>query len=248
MRRTIERIRTVIREGRLQRQTPDSIVHAVRSTDAFAELLGRGDRPMLAGMQASPLGRRLLEERPDVLALVADRDRLRSMPDGSLGREYCRFAEENGLHPEKLAADVREARAPTGGFVPNASPELAWLHDRYRDLHDLRHVLSGYGTDMAGEWGIIAFETRQVGYRSLALLTFLHMTWRVLTTGRFDLLRLWFEGRRRDARARFLLAQDWEALMPRPIEEVRRELGITPGRPYRPWSLPGQPTGAVVRV
>ena len=112
MRRTIERIRTVIREGRLQRQTPDSIVHAVRSTDAFAELLGRGDRPMLAGMQASPLGRRLLEERPDVLALVADRDRLRSMPDGSLGREYCRFAEGS-----LVALDKPDTRSWT--FLPD---------------------------------------------------------------------------------------------------------------------------------
>lgn len=233
----LRRIATVVEMSRLQRRSPESVEPAVRSMDAFGQLLGRGDRTMLARMQASPEGRRRLAERDDVLALLSDRDRLRRLPDGSLGREYCRFAEEHQLFPERLAEQVRAARADTGGLVPGATPEVAWLHDRYRDLHDLWHVLTGYGTDMAGEWAIIAFQTKQVGYRSMAVMALLNCARHALA-GRPDLLRTWWIGRRRGARARYLLAQDWARLLPRPLEEVRRELRIEPLPRYRTWDYP----------
>ncbi len=51
---------------------------------------------------------------------------------------------------------ILEARSATGGQVPGATPEVAFLNDRYRDLHDIWHVVTGYGTDLAGEYGITA--------------------------------------------------------------------------------------------
>ncbi len=183
------------------------------------------------------LGRRLLEERHDILAVVSNRDHLRTLPEGSLGREYCRFAEENELFPEVLAKIVREARVDTGGFVPESTPEAAYLHDRFRDLHDLWHILTGYGTDMAGEWGIIAFQCRQVGYRSMAIMAFGNVLRHSFPT-RPDLLRTWYHGSRRGARARFLLAEDWERLLPMPLEDVRQQLGIEPLPAYRAWNYP----------
>jgi len=88
---------------------------------------------------------------------------------------------------------------------------------------------------MAGEWGIIAFQCKQVGYRSMALMAFRNVLWNAFPT-RPDLLVVWFRGRRRGARARYLLSADWERLLPMPLEEVRRELGIEPLRAYRPWN------------
>ncbi len=231
----IRKIRNAIEMTRIQRRSPEQVGPAVHSMDAIGLLFGRGDEWMLRRMKASALGRRLLDERHDILAVVSDRDHLRTLPEGSLGREYCRFAEENQLFPERLAESVREARAGSGGSVPESTPEAAYLHDRFRDLHDVWHVLTGYGTDMAGEWGIIAFQTRQVGYRSMAIMAFLNVLWNAFPT-RPDLLGVWFGGRRRGARARYLLSADWERLLPMPLEEVRRELGIEPLRAYRPWN------------
>jgi len=203
--------------------------------DAIGLLLGRGDGSIVRRMKASPTGRKLLEERHDILALVSDREYLRSLPDGSLGREYCRFAEDNQLFPEVLARQVRDARSESRGVVPESTPEAAYLHDRFRDLHDLWHVLTGYGTDMAGEWGIIAFQTKQVGYRSMAVMAFLNLSRHALA-GRPDLLLTWARGRRRGARARYLLAEDWERLLPLPLEDVRHELAVEPLAPYRTWN------------
>jgi len=240
----LQRIRNALEASRAQRAGPEEVAPAVRTMDAYGLLLGRGDRPMLRRMKATAQGRRLLAERHDILAIVSDRDFLRSLPDGSLGREYCRFAEENALYPEQLAKEVRDARAPSGGFVPESTPEIAYLHDRYRDLHDLWHVLTGYGTDMAGEWAIIAFQTRQVGYHSMAVMAFANLL-RNAIPNRLDLLATWLRGRRRGAKARYLLAEDWERWLPMPLEEVRRELGISEPPRYRPWNYPPSRASAI---
>ena len=107
LRRFIGRARDAFRKVRAQRHAPEAVAPAVHSMDALALLLGRGDRTIVARMRSTALGRRLLEERHDALALVSDRDRLRAMPEGSLGRSYCRFAEDKRLFPEALAEEVR---------------------------------------------------------------------------------------------------------------------------------------------
>jgi ubiquinone biosynthesis protein COQ4 len=192
---------------------------------------------MLRRMRASETGRRLLDARHDILEVVTDRAALRAMPEGSLGREYVRFADTKQFFPEVLAASTREARCESGGLVPNATPEAAYLHDRYRDLHDLWHVAIGYDTDMAGEWGLVAFQTKQAGYRSMMLMASIGCFLTAMK-GRFDLFGVWLDGRRRGKRAANLLAQDWERLLPMPLESVRKQLGLNPPPVYRPYDCP----------
>ena len=232
-----ERLRRAVTTFREHRRDPEDVAKGVHYLDAFGLLFGRGDRTMLARMNETPLGRRLLEERHEVLDLLRDRKWLLSLPESSLGHRYARFAIDRGLFPEDLAAVVREARAATGGNVPEATPEVAYLHDRYRDLHDLWHVVVGYGTDLAGEYALIAFQTQQTGYRSMAIGAFSSMSCHALR-GRFDLWRTWLEGRRRGARAPFLMSQDWERLLPMPLASVRAELGLDPPPEYRPILQP----------
>jgi ubiquinone biosynthesis protein COQ4 len=228
----LKRLHEAITAFRAHRADPEDVAKGVHYLDAFGQLLGRGDAAMLGRMRETALGRKLLDERHDVLAILANRDRLLAMPEDSLGHSYARFAIEKELFPEKLAEVVREARVASGGLVPNASEEVGYLHDRYRDLHDLWHVLVGYGTDMAGEYALIAFQTRQTGYRSMAIGAFSSMSMAALR-GRPDMFRTWFEGRRRGARAPYLMAQDWERILPMPLEAAREELRLNPAPHYR---------------
>lgn len=232
-----QKLARVIRTFRAHRADPEGIIAAVQSFDAVGELLGRGDGTMRRRMLESETGRHFLDERHDILAIVSNRDWLRTLPEGSLGREYLRFAEDRQFFPEDLAATVREARAATGGFVPNATPETAYLHDRFRDLHDIWHVVTGYDTDMGGEWGLIAFQSQQVAYRSMMVVAFTSCM-RVALHGRLDLVRVWFEGRRRAKQAPFLLALDWEDWLLRPLDEVRHELCLDPPPTYRRFDYP----------
>lgn len=231
------RLRHTVTAFRAHRRDPEDVAKGVVHLDAFSLLLGRGDATMLARMRATALGRRLLDERHAVLEVLKDRDRLLAMPEGSLGHRYARFALDNGLFPEKLAEIVADARSASSGLVPHASDEIAYLHDRYRDLHDMWHVLVGYGTDMAGEYALIAFQTRQTGYRSMAIGTFMSMSFTALR-GRLDLFTTWFDGRRRGARTPYLMAQDWERLLPMPLAAAREELNLNPPPQYQPFDHP----------
>lgn len=124
-----------------------------------------------------------------------------------------------------------------------ATSEHAFVYDRYRDSHDLWHVLTGYGTDMAGEAGIIAWtyaQTRNKGYLLIFLLNAMMCT----TRGRPDVFRTCWQGYRQGRRDPLLLAVDWQEYLHRPIDEVRRELGLEVARPYRAFHMadaPGAP-------
>jgi ubiquinone biosynthesis protein COQ4 len=106
-----------------------------------------------------------------------------------------------------------------------------------RDAHDISHTLTGYGIDVIGEAGVLSFSFAQTGNKGWAMLVFLnHLT--ALIAGRFNAWRVAWQGYRRGRRARYLAAVDeWQRLLRLPIEEARRELGISPAAPYRPLAL-----------
>jgi ubiquinone biosynthesis protein COQ4 len=184
---------------------------------------------ILARMRRSESGRRLLRERPDLLGVLANRGRLRALPDGSLGREYARFAEREQIFPEDLRAMMVRVEGGAG------DGEVAFVRTRGTALHDLLHVLTGYGRDAAGEIALLAFTAAQERNRTLNWLSLLGCA-KALVRGRLDVVRLRRAARRRARRSAWMLEQDWAALVERPIDEVRRELGLWPVPEYRPWS------------
>src|SRR5262249_2090987 len=110
---------------------------------------------------ASREGRRLLIERPSLLAALSDRTALRALPDGSLGRAYLAFMESGDLTADGLV----EADATAAQRSPQPlqlDPDRQYVGDRTRDMHDLWHVLTGYGMDEAGEAANLAFTFGQI--------------------------------------------------------------------------------------
>ncbi|KAM6337515.1 ubiquinone biosynthesis protein COQ4 homolog, mitochondrial isoform 1-T2 [Alca torda] len=91
-------------------------------------------------MKHHPEGYHILQERPRIRLSTLDMDRLRGLPDGTLGREYVRFLEDNKVSPD--------TRMPPK-FVDDE--ELAYVIQRYREVHDLMHTLLGMPTNMLGE-------------------------------------------------------------------------------------------------
>ncbi|XP_041099693.1 ubiquinone biosynthesis protein COQ4 homolog, mitochondrial isoform X2 [Polyodon spathula] len=103
-------------------------------------------------MRGDPEGYQILQERPRIRVSTLDLGRLGAMPDGSFGREYLRFLEENGVTPDSRA-DVK--------FVDDE--ELAFVIQRYREVHDFMHTLLGMPTNMLGEVVVKWFEMVQTG-------------------------------------------------------------------------------------
>ncbi len=166
----------------------------------------------LARMAFDPKGSKLLEERPSIDTAHVAYDALRALPDGTLGREYVRFLDDNGLDPDLFQ--------PPPGLPPLPS----YLAQRMRQSHDLWHVITGFGTDVPGEVGLQAFTYQQLKMpvsRFLVALGLVRWGWRYPR-----MIRLVFKGRRMGRRAAFFPAERWEDRWAQPLSEVRAELGL----------------------
>lgn len=174
-------------------------------------------------------GRRVLAERRALSSTLVDVERLRAMPDGSLGREYLEFLRREGISAQGLV------QASEDGFGEDAArlddyPELRVVADRMRDMHDLWHVVTGYQGDLVGEAALLAFtlaQTRNPGMAFLVAVAFLHGR----NVGTREQIRGGFA---RGRAAAWLPAQPWEALLPLPLDEVRRRLGVDAPPDYEP--------------
>lgn len=237
--RAPERIRPVeaIRGLRALTANPDDTAQVFRVIRALS---GRSFERVFRRVQADPAGARILAERRRLLPTLARREWLRSLPEGSLGREYARFMDAEGISAEGLV-EASEQDAPD---VPHRlGEEGRVLGERLRDMHDLWHVVTGYGRDLIGEAALLAFTYAQTRNRGIGLIVAygLYRLWRAGARGAADMVRGGF-GRGRGAA--FLPAQDWEALLPLPLDEVRRRLHVDPADPYEELRSSGAPAAA----
>lgn len=168
-------------------------------------------------MRGDPEGHTILTERPRIRLSTLDLTRLASLPDGSFGREYLRFLEDNQVTPDSRA-DVK--------FVD--SEELAYVMQRYREVHDLLHTLLGMPTNMLGEVAVKWFEAAQTGLPMCMLGAALGPL--RLSTRRLQPLvtSLGPWALRNGRQARCVLSVFYERRWEQNLEELRAELNIEP--------------------
>jgi ubiquinone biosynthesis protein COQ4 len=176
--------------------------------------------------QATETGTTILAEKRALIDRLNDRAYLESLPAGSLGRAYADFTATEDISPDGLV----EASSDTPDSDVADCPERLLFGERLRDMHDLWHVVTGYGRDLIGEAGLLAFTYRQTRNRGIGLIVFVAY----LRSGReFPQERVLIrDGLRRAKRAEWLPGADWEALLERPLEEVRQTLRVEPVGDY----------------
>ncbi len=218
-------LKVAMRAMRALIDDPDDTAQVFRIIRALS---GNSFERLFQRVLTDPVGSRILGERRDILPVLQDRDRLRQLPEGTLGREYARFLDQEGISAEGL---VEASDGFDDSVFLDDRAEL--LSRRLRDIHDLWHVVTGYQRDLFGEVALLAFTYAQIRNGGIGFIVLIAMLkeWR---EGYRDGLALsrgaYFRGRR----AGFFAAADWEALLERPLAEVRRELGVTELAPYTP--------------
>jgi ubiquinone biosynthesis protein COQ4 len=175
----------------------------------------------MARLRAHPEGRRLLAEKPSLVDRLSDLPGLAALPVGTLGRTYADFMQGESLSPDGIIMEFRNAettQAPT-------SDDQLWFFERFDTMHDLFHVLTGYGRDEAGEAANLAFTFAQFPARGVGFLVLA-----AVVIGPKDLTLSWprylLHAWRRGRRATWLPLARYEDLLDRPLAEVRRQLGI----------------------
>ncbi|RWS12513.1 hypothetical protein B4U79_04024 [Dinothrombium tinctorium] len=113
---------------------------------------GNALRKMYRQMRSSEEGRRVLIDKPIINTKVVDLNELSRLPKGTFGAEYVRFMTEN-----KISSDTRKPVK----FVDD--PELAYVMQRYRETHDMVHVLTAMPISLPGEVAVKWIEAIQTG-------------------------------------------------------------------------------------
>lgn len=188
-------------------------------------LSGTAPHRLLRSFQRSASGARLLRDRPDLVARLDDREALRRLPEGSLGRAYLAFVESENISP----AGIRDASA-RGLSAKARLADFEYLHGRMTDTHDLWHTVTGYQGDVVGEAALLAFYLAQNWNAGVALIV-AAAWWKGRDSGIGPVIA---EGWRRGRAAAWLPAQEWESLLARPLSEVRATLGLGAPPVYEP--------------
>jgi ubiquinone biosynthesis protein COQ4 len=172
-------------------------------------------------------GAGLLAAKPEILDLLQDREALRGYPEGSLGRAYLHFVESEDLSADGLMEASMEADRDR-----NYSEDERWFGNRLRDTHDLFHVVTGYGRDGLGEISLLAFSVRQTPNLGIKFVIFMSQRASRKDKSPIPSKACIKEARDNADRAEWLGAQEWETLMPLPLEEVRSRLNVEPPEFY----------------
>ena len=192
--------------------------------------LGSGGPPAgYARLLTTPQGGRMAYERVELCQRFGDEAWLAGFAPGTVGAAYRDFIKRNN----SSAAGLAEASERAAVTQPEYRHPHAWYGRRTRDIHDVWHVLTGYGADALGEGCVVAFSYAQTGSLGLAFIA-LHVA-RLGKKTRPDLpffaavWRAYLAGRR----AAWLPGEDYERLFAEPLESARARLGISPPDTYR---------------
>ncbi len=140
------------------------------------------------------------------------------MKDGTLGRAYARFLDDNRIKPLVISPEIK-----------------ARFHDhpyalRYTTTHDLHHVLTGFDTGLAGEIGVLAFNVGQ-GSAPVSRWLFRLASFFFVVLAPSEVGRIWHNvrvGLELGARAELVIAAPLESSFGEPLAEVRAKLRRSP--------------------
>jgi len=174
----------------------------------------RALRRMHQRMKASPHGRAVLADRP-MLTKETLEQQLHGLPPDSFGGAYATFLSSHGFDPDERTSVQ---------FVDDA--DLAYVMTRYRQVHDLWHVLYGLPTSLMGEVALKWLEAAQTGL-PMAALAAAGGGFRLKQHERDAVTRHVLPWAAAHARSGVdLLSVYYEREFPRPLEDVRRELRL----------------------
>ncbi|KRT86546.1 hypothetical protein AMK59_1219, partial [Oryctes borbonicus] len=98
-----------------------------------------GMKYMLNQMENSTEGSEILRKRPRINSNTVNLEKLKAYPEGTLGKIYTDFLKINNVTPD--------SRGPVN-FVEDI--HLAYVMQRYREVHDLVHTILQMPTNMIG--------------------------------------------------------------------------------------------------
>lgn len=215
--------------GRLLKDKEDT----AQVFEIMRALSGRSIPNGYARLLRTPAGGSIAFRHQELADILSDREFLARLPEGSVGRAYLQFTTIENISAQGL---IEESRKGIDEGIDSAHP-YAWFGRRLRDIHDLWHVLTGYGRDALGEACLVAFsyaQTKSHGFALIAVAGALKL--RRETPGLPALSAVW-EGYERGRGTAWLPSEDYVRLLAEPLSQARARLNIGQAAVYD--SVPG---------
>jgi ubiquinone biosynthesis protein COQ4 len=147
-----------------------------------------------------------------------DWTRLKSLPEDTLGYQFAKFMNMPEITPiNKLPENKVEI-----------SPEIDYLRQRIRLIHDIHHVVCDYPATEIGEMAISAFYVAQINSPlNSMLLAFGLIKCTIKMPSKLpELMNAITHGWQTGLKTPNLFGVKWEELYELPINDVRRQLNI----------------------
>lgn len=218
-------------------RNPDDTKQVFR---VIRSLAGKSIERSFERFRATETGRQILSERRSLVEKLNDRAFLEALPEGTLGRLYAEFTSREQISAAGLIDASEEAAAEAPDAGEEADPDRLLFAERLRDMHDLWHLVTGYQRDLIGEGALLAFTYRQTRNRGIGFIVAVAYL-KAGHAGIPEQRALMRDGWRRSAKAAWLPAADWESLLERPLDEVRRTLRVEPAPSYTAVRSTGAP-------
>ncbi|GAB7345909.1 hypothetical protein MBLNU457_4145t1 [Dothideomycetes sp. NU457] len=165
-------------------------------------------------MLSSPTGRRILRDKPRITSQTMSLEKLRQLPEGSVGRIYAMWLDREGVTPD-TRDNVR--------YIDD--PEEAYVMQRYRESHDFYHALTGLPVFAEGEIALKAFEFANTALPMTGLSLAAVVKLKPAARRRFFSTYLpWAVSN--GLKAEEVINIYWEEVLEKDAAELRKELGI----------------------
>lgn len=172
---------------------------------------------MKADMESTHEGREILAERPRIKEGTIDLEGFLVGDTGTFGHAYARYLRAHGFSP-----DERHEVTCVG------EEDLRYVLQRYREVHDLWHVLAGLPPSVLGEAAVKWLEMVQTGLPMTALASFASPL-RMTAEERRLYWSVYVPWASRVGRAAVpLMSVRYERLLALPLEQVRQRLRFAP--------------------
>lgn len=144
-----------------------------------------------------------------------DLDALAGRPAGTLGRVFAEHCRARGLNPNL-------------GYIP-PNDEVDWMLHHLALTHDLWHVVTGWGNDLAGETGLGGFYMGQLGGPAFFgyLLGLLSLSTALRRRSFQQFMDAMTAGYEMGKQAEPLFGVDWSTLWDVPLGDVRARFKLT---------------------
>ena len=198
--------------------------------EAVSALSGAHGRRLFRRFVGTPYGQRVVTEPVRLEDVLSDREALRALPEGTVGRVYLDFMEGENLTPDGLLEAAEEA-----GIDFQTETDFKAFRRMFLNLdvaHDLWHVVTGYGRDALGELCNLVYTYEQTRNRGFQLIILIGAIAQKVEQPRAKILSALMEARRNARQSNWILAFDVEELLKTPLEEARVKLGLGPTPVY----------------